>query len=82
VRLRTVDRLEQGLLDPEELLTPLSEALAQPKRWLLDGAGREEDLAILELRLNDVDRAWRSWHESARSSVAAPQRWTSESLHS
>jgi hypothetical protein len=56
VPLGTVDRLEQGLLDPVELLAPLSEALGQPVSFLLNGVGNEEDLAMLEVRLHDVDR--------------------------
>ena len=56
VPLGTVDRLEQGLLDPVDLLASLSEALGQPKSWFLNGVGNEEDHAMLELRLHDVER--------------------------
>jgi transcriptional regulator with XRE-family HTH domain len=78
VPLGTVDRLEQGLLDPADLLAPLSKVLGQPMSLLLNGLGNEEDLAILEVRLRDVDRGMaalaREREELGRRSASLDER--------
>jgi DNA repair exonuclease SbcCD ATPase subunit len=44
-------------------VTPLSDALGRPKSWLLNGAASADDLAVLELRLRDIERAMASLAE-------------------
>lgn len=77
VSLGTIDRMEQGVLDPTDFLTWVSRALGQPMSSPLDGREGEE-LGLLELRLHDVERGMtalaREREELGRRSASLDER--------